>query len=282
MKPTRPTPSQLRALATRDPVLGRAMKEAPPFPAFPQGRHSHFHSISRAIVSQQLAGKAANTIYGRVKALVPGPAFPTPTQFLELSDEELRGAGLSKAKTRAIRDLAGRVERPDVPHLPPWAPGRDARRRPGCPGRTPYPGRAGSAAETGVDRGAVRALASPQVRGELGTLADSRQPATPIGTGPRRSIPTTFPGANTEFNPTFDEDYTCQPLGQCSSPRRHSQELTGATTLIATAGRSTREGPFREDFPEGAFSWEPSAPPTDSHTRTARELSLSSPHPTVV
>ena len=74
------------------------------------GRHSHFHSLSRAIVSQQLAGKAANTIYGRVKALVPGPAFPTPARFLELSDKELRGAGLSKAKTRAIRDLAGRVE----------------------------------------------------------------------------------------------------------------------------------------------------------------------------
>ncbi|MCK5650378.1 MAG: hypothetical protein KAJ42_03330, partial [Gemmatimonadetes bacterium] len=110
MKPIPPTPSQLRALATRDRVLGRAMKRTPPFPALPMGRHSHFHSLSRAIVSQQLAGKAANTIYGRVKALVPGPAFPTPARFLELSDKELRGAGLSKAKTRAIRDLAGRVE----------------------------------------------------------------------------------------------------------------------------------------------------------------------------
>ena len=110
MKPIRPTPSQLRALAARDPVLGRAMKKAPPFPTLPMGRHSHFHSLARAIVSQQLAGRAANTIYARVKALAPGPGFPTPTQFLELSDEELRGAGLSRAKTRAIRDLADRVE----------------------------------------------------------------------------------------------------------------------------------------------------------------------------
>ncbi len=110
MKPIPPTRSQLRALATRDPALGRAMKRTPPFPSLPRGRYSHFHSLSRAVVSQQLAGKAANTIYGRVKALVPGPAFPTPARFLELSDKELRGAGLSKAKTKAIRDLAGRVE----------------------------------------------------------------------------------------------------------------------------------------------------------------------------
>ncbi len=41
---------------------------------------------------------------------MPGPAFATPARFLELSDVELRGAGLSKAKTKAIRDLAGRVE----------------------------------------------------------------------------------------------------------------------------------------------------------------------------
>jgi 3-methyladenine DNA glycosylase/8-oxoguanine DNA glycosylase len=110
MKPIPPTPSQLRALAIRDPALGHVMKSTPPFPSHPVGRYSHFHSLSRAVISQQLAGKAANAIYGRVKALVPGPAFPTPARFLELSDEELRGAGLSKAKTRAIRDLAGRVE----------------------------------------------------------------------------------------------------------------------------------------------------------------------------
>jgi 3-methyladenine DNA glycosylase/8-oxoguanine DNA glycosylase len=74
------------------------------------GRYSHFHSLARAIISQQLAGKAADTIYRRVKGLVPGRSFPTTAQFLELSDEELRGAGLSRAKTRAIRDLAERVE----------------------------------------------------------------------------------------------------------------------------------------------------------------------------
>jgi 3-methyladenine DNA glycosylase/8-oxoguanine DNA glycosylase len=74
------------------------------------GRYSHFHSLARAIISQQLAAAAANTIYGRVKVLAPGREFPTPAQFLELSDEELRGAGLSRGKTKAIRDLAHRVE----------------------------------------------------------------------------------------------------------------------------------------------------------------------------
>lgn len=105
-----PTPAQLDALARRDRVLGRAMKRLGPFPSLPVGRFSHFHSLSRAIISQQLAGKAADTIYRRVKALVPGGGFATPAQFLSLSDEALRGVGLSRAKTRAIRDLARRVE----------------------------------------------------------------------------------------------------------------------------------------------------------------------------
>jgi len=106
-----PTPTQLRALARRDPALGRAMRRLPCFPGFPRRGQvdSRFHALARAIVYQQLSGKAAATIHGRLVALGGRGRFPRPEELLALSDEELRGAGLSRAKTAAVRDLARRV-----------------------------------------------------------------------------------------------------------------------------------------------------------------------------
>ncbi len=107
----KPTNTQLRKLATRDPELGAAMECVAPFPGFPAGplaRGSHFQAIARSIAYQQLAGAAARTIYGRVCALTPGPRFPTVEECLELPDETFRSAGFSAAKTRAVKDLAAR------------------------------------------------------------------------------------------------------------------------------------------------------------------------------
>jgi len=110
----KPSPAELRALARRDPALGRAMKRVPPFPTFPDAaqrvQRTHFHALARAIVFQQLAGAAARTIHGRVCALTPGPHFPRPTEILTLPDDRLRGAGLSRNKLLALRDLAGKIE----------------------------------------------------------------------------------------------------------------------------------------------------------------------------
>ncbi len=104
----KPSAAELRALARRDPVLGRAMARAAPFPGFPRPGHydSHFHALAASIISQQLSTKAAATIAGRVRALTPGPRFPPPEALLDLSDRDLRAAGLSGAKTAALRDLA--------------------------------------------------------------------------------------------------------------------------------------------------------------------------------
>jgi 3-methyladenine DNA glycosylase/8-oxoguanine DNA glycosylase len=87
------------------------MKRLPPFPDLPvpSFRGPYFHVLARSIVYQQLATKAAATIYGRVRGLSPGPRFPTPEQVLDFSDERLRGAGLSGNKTKAMRDLAERI-----------------------------------------------------------------------------------------------------------------------------------------------------------------------------
>ena len=107
----KPTAAELRALGRRDPVLGAAMRGVAPFPDFPVGvlRGSHFHALARSIIYQQLATAAAAAIYGRVRDLTAGPRFPTPAEVLAIDGEELRGAGLSAGKVRAIRDLAGKT-----------------------------------------------------------------------------------------------------------------------------------------------------------------------------
>ena len=76
-----------------------------------------FPSLLRAIVYQQLSGKAAGTIHRRVLELFPGRAHPSPAAFLEMDEERLRGAGLSRNKLLAARDLATRVEQGEVPAL---------------------------------------------------------------------------------------------------------------------------------------------------------------------
>lgn len=108
----KPTPAQLRALSRRDPALGRIMKGLPSFPGFPvEPRLPHFHALARTIIYQQLATGAARTIHDRVKALGPSRRrFPTALEILSIPEEKLSGAGLSRSKLRAIRDLAQRVE----------------------------------------------------------------------------------------------------------------------------------------------------------------------------
>jgi DNA-3-methyladenine glycosylase II len=90
------------------------MKGLEAFPGFPDAKQraqrTHWDALSRAIVFQQLAGKAAETIHGRVCALGGGRGFPRCEEFLALDDAKLRGAGLSRNKLLALRDLAQRIE----------------------------------------------------------------------------------------------------------------------------------------------------------------------------
>jgi 3-methyladenine DNA glycosylase/8-oxoguanine DNA glycosylase len=62
-----------------------------------------------SIVSQQLSGRAASTIHARLEALAPHP-FPDPAWLREVPEEALRGAGLSRAKAAALRDLGHAVQ----------------------------------------------------------------------------------------------------------------------------------------------------------------------------
>lgn len=92
-------------LMKRDKPLARLMREVP-FTLEPPRVTTPFESLLRAIVSQQLSGKAAKTIHTRVVELHAPAKRPTPAALLEISDEALRGAGLSRNKLAAVRDLA--------------------------------------------------------------------------------------------------------------------------------------------------------------------------------
>jgi DNA-3-methyladenine glycosylase II len=100
-------------VAARDPALAVVIERAGPIRLRPKDPDGAFGSLVRAIVYQQLAGRAAAAIHGRVRALVPGPL--TAEAVLALPDEALRAAGLSAAKTASVRDLATRTAAGELP-----------------------------------------------------------------------------------------------------------------------------------------------------------------------
>lgn len=105
------------ALSERDPVMGALIAKVGPFGLSRAETSSSYESLARAVVYQQLTGKAAATIYGRVAALGGAQGFPAPEALLGLSDADLRGAGLSGAKVAALRDLATRTLAGEIPSL---------------------------------------------------------------------------------------------------------------------------------------------------------------------
>ncbi len=107
----------LKTLRAADPRLAQLIDRAGPFTLSIKSAHSPFEALLEAIVYQQLHGKAAETILGRVLALFSGQRHPSPEQIIETPDEILRAAGLSRAKTLAIKDLAARTHAGKIPSL---------------------------------------------------------------------------------------------------------------------------------------------------------------------
>jgi 3-methyladenine DNA glycosylase/8-oxoguanine DNA glycosylase len=97
-----------RALRLADPKLGKLMDRTAAYEVQPAST-SPFAALARSIVYQQLHGKAAATILGRLVAQFKPRRFPRPEDLLQASDEQLRAAGLSRNKTAALRDLAART-----------------------------------------------------------------------------------------------------------------------------------------------------------------------------
>jgi len=107
---SRPAPLKPRIAAaalSADPVMGPWVRRIGPV-RIPRSDLDPFAYLARAICYQQLAGAAARTIHGRfVRALDDDVS---PQAVLRADESILRGAGLSAAKLRAIRDLAAKVD----------------------------------------------------------------------------------------------------------------------------------------------------------------------------
>jgi 3-methyladenine DNA glycosylase/8-oxoguanine DNA glycosylase len=94
-------------VAARDRVLANLIELAGPITYRPRNPDGHFGALVRAIVFQQLAGRAAQAIYQRVRATV-GETL-TPETQTAVPDEALRAAGLSANKLLSLRDLSAKV-----------------------------------------------------------------------------------------------------------------------------------------------------------------------------
>jgi len=104
----------VRTLAAADATLAALIERAGPLP-IREGEAEPFAALLRSILYQQLAGKAAATIHGRVLALLPDGGPPAPAAFLEIPDEALRAAGVSRNKVAALKDLSRKTLDGSVP-----------------------------------------------------------------------------------------------------------------------------------------------------------------------
>lgn len=95
----------IRHLKQADPVMAAIIKAVGPYRLTP--REPTFETLVRSIVYQQVSGKAAASIFAKLRAAV-GPRF-SASAVLRLTPEELRACGLSGQKTIYVRDLAEKV-----------------------------------------------------------------------------------------------------------------------------------------------------------------------------
>ncbi len=101
-------------LKASDPRLARLIEQVGPPTGHLRTELTIFYSLARSILYQQLAGAAASAILARVDALFPSGKM-TPQEMLELPEEKLRAAGLSRNKLAALRDLAAKTLDGTVP-----------------------------------------------------------------------------------------------------------------------------------------------------------------------
>jgi DNA-3-methyladenine glycosylase II len=95
----------VRHLRRADPVLEKIIDAVGPCRFRQDARGGAFAALVEAILYQQITGRAAATIHGRLREAV-GRRHPTPKDLARLSDPELRSVGLSRQKIAYLRDLA--------------------------------------------------------------------------------------------------------------------------------------------------------------------------------
>ena len=103
----------LKHLKREDEKMGRLISEFEK-PKFKKDSN-YFEALVRAIVYQQLSGKAAAKIYKRFKDLFTKNKYPSPSMVMERSHEELRSVGLSNQKASYIHNIANSFYAGTVP-----------------------------------------------------------------------------------------------------------------------------------------------------------------------
>src|SRR6478736_5425005 len=93
-------------LSACDPCLENLIAELIPFEPEIDHEQSPYEALMEAIAYQSISGKAAATIFARIKALSAAGGVPTPEEMLKLNKHKLRQAGLSGAKILSMKDLA--------------------------------------------------------------------------------------------------------------------------------------------------------------------------------
>lgn len=104
-------------LASKDERIAPLIKETQEFRVEKGAAESPYEVLVEAITHQSISGKAAATIFGRVKALGSNGRIPTPEEMMKLRKPALRKAGLSGAKIVAMKDLAKKTIDGVVPTL---------------------------------------------------------------------------------------------------------------------------------------------------------------------
>ena len=99
----------------KDPVMRRVIRRHGVCTLAPHATRSPYEALVRAVAHQQLNGRAAETILGRFVALFEGARFPSPAAVVAARATTLRGAGFSRAKVRAVKDIAAHAAAGSVP-----------------------------------------------------------------------------------------------------------------------------------------------------------------------
>lgn len=102
-------------LAKTDPRMAALIARSRRFDLVADPLVRPFDALAESIAYQQLSGKAAATIFGRVRALYPQRKWFDPQMILATPDETFRAAGLSGSKTAALKDLAAKTIDGTVP-----------------------------------------------------------------------------------------------------------------------------------------------------------------------
>jgi 3-methyladenine DNA glycosylase/8-oxoguanine DNA glycosylase len=107
----------IKHLSAGDENLKLIIEDTVPFALKADEIESPYEALLEAITHQSISGKAAATIFARIKALGSNGRIPTPQEILKLRKPALRKAGLSGAKILAVKDLAAKTISGVVPTL---------------------------------------------------------------------------------------------------------------------------------------------------------------------